>query len=102
MKLIYPLAAVALLAATHVPAQNSLRRPAAPGELPIGYDCIITVDPRGQPYSTPQLDPPPGIRPEYTIFGKLVEVGPDWVVVKEGIYTNWISRERVFSIRANY
>lgn len=101
MNITYPLAAAAILAATHVPAQNPVKH-AVPGDLPIGYDCIIAVDPRGQPYSAPALDPPLGFRPEYTIFGKLIDVGPDWVVVKEGVYPNWISRERVFSIRVSH
>lgn len=101
MNLTYPLAAAAVLAATHVPAEYPVRAPVA-GALPIGYDCIVTVEPRGQPYSAPELDAPPGFRPEFTIFGKLIDVGPDWVVVKEGIYFNWISRDRVYSIRSNY
>jgi hypothetical protein len=104
MNIKYALAAAMALAATHVPAQGPSSPRAAlrqAGDLPIGHDCTITVDPRTHGVAgRPALDPPPGFRPEHTIFGTLIDVGPDWVVVKEGTYTNWISRDRVFSIRA--
>lgn len=83
-------------AATEVPT------PAKPAiALPVDLDCVVTIDSQSRMGSVGSLapGPPSGFRPDFSIQGKLLHLGSDWIVIKEGTYENWISRDRVVSIR---
>ena len=71
-------------------------------DWPIGSECVVTVETQAW-MNTPTLPPgqASGFKPDYTVQGKVVYWGPDWVVVKDGTYENWISRDKVLSIRVS-
>jgi hypothetical protein len=71
-------------------------------DWPIGAECVLTFETQswiGGPATPPGQAS--GIRPDYTIQGKITYWGPDWVVVKEGTYENWVARDKILTIRAS-
>ncbi len=74
----------------------------APVEAPIGMDCVITVETQAWMNTTvSKPDPISGFYPDYTMRGKAIYWGSDWVVLKDGTYENWISRDKVLSVRVS-
>ncbi len=71
-------------------------------EMPIGLECVVTVE--MQPWMGATMvkpDPISGFRADNTLRGKIVHLGADWVVLKDGTYENWISRDKVLSVRVS-
>jgi hypothetical protein len=71
--------------------------------VPLNLECVVTIENQAwmetlYPHAP---GPPSGFLPDYTIQGKLLRLGPDWVVIGEGSYENWISRDRIINIRAS-
>jgi len=81
-------------------AQPAPQTKVAPVESPVGLECVVSVDMQSW-RERPELPPgqPSGFYPDYTLRGKIVELGPEWVVLKDGNSENWISREKILSIR---
>jgi len=71
--------------------------------LPLNLECVVTIENEAWMESVSSRSPGPssGFMPDFTIQGKLLEVNPEWVVIGEGTYENWISRDRVVNIRAS-
>jgi len=87
------------------PAIGQPATPPAPKtsvEIPVGSECVVTVEMQTWMSITPvKPDPISGFHPDYTLRGKVVHWGPDWVVLKDGTYENWISRDKVLSVRVS-
>lgn len=97
---------IAAVASSWSPVAQARQPEAAAGEqkvqLPIGRRCVITLDPRD-----------PGKRREgaanadsYLVLdnkveGDLVSVNPEWIVLKDGNYENWVPRDKVLYLRAS-
>lgn len=71
--------------------------------VPLNLECVLTIENEAWTDTTRPQSPaaPSGIRPDFTIQGKLIHLGADWVVIKEGTYENWISRNKVVNIRTS-
>ena len=71
--------------------------------LPLNLECVVTIENEAwmENVRTQAPGPASGFLPDFTIQGKLLEVGPEWVVIGEGTYENWISRDKVVNIRAS-
>ena len=71
--------------------------------FPLNLECVVTIENEGwRDNPRPKVPgPPSGFLPDFTIQGKLIHVGSDWIVIKEGTYENWISRDKVVNIRAS-
>jgi len=80
--------------------------PAAPVktaiEWPLGSECVVTVQTQAW-MNTPVLPPgkQSGFESDYTLKGRVVYWGADWIVLKDGTYENWISRDKVLTVRAS-
>ncbi|HVJ46087.1 MAG TPA: hypothetical protein VM511_06855 [Luteolibacter sp.] len=90
-------------AVTLIPRQAEAQPPAAktpPVESPVGLECVVSVEIQAW-MDRPLLQPAQqsGFFPDYTLRGKIVELGPEGVVLKDGNFENWISRDKVLSIR---
>lgn len=70
--------------------QGNLSR-AMSGAAPIGAICEVQVIASAYDASSGK----------FTFRGNLVTLGPEWVVLKEGNYQNWIPREKVVFIKAS-
>lgn len=69
---------------------------------PVGRRCVITLDPQD-----------PGKKREgqanadnYRVLdnkleGELLWVGPEWLVLKDGKYENWIPRDKILAMRVS-
>jgi len=76
--------------------------PKVPVEIPTGGDCVVTVEMQAwQNGAATKPDPISGFHPDYTLRGKIIHWGDDWVVLKDGTYENWISRDKVLSVRVS-
>ena len=74
----------------------------APVESPVGLECVVSVEMQSwMDHPTLPQSLPSGYYPDYSLRGKIVELGPDWVVLKDGNFENWISRDKVLSIRVS-
>ena len=71
--------------------------------LPLNLQCVVTIENEAWMANVSSRSPGPtsGFLPDFTIQGKLLVVGPDWVVIGDGTYENWISRDKIVSIRAS-
>ena len=71
-------------------------------EWPLGSECVVTVQTQAW-MNTPVLPPgkQSGFEPDYTLKGKVVYWGADWIVLRDGTYENWISRDKVLTVRAS-
>lgn len=71
-------------------------------EWPLGAECVVTVQTQAW-MNTPVLAPgqQSGFQSDYTLKGKVAYWGPDWIVLKDGTYENWISRDKVLTVRAS-
>ena len=104
-KLLLGISAVVLSAAAFFP-RNAEGQPApapkGPVEAPIGLDCVITVE--TQAWMNTSNAPPDsitGFHPDFTVRGKAIYWGADWIVLKDGTYENWISRDKVLTVRVS-
>ncbi len=81
-------------------AQPAAPSKPAPVQSPVGLDCVVTVEMQSW-MDRPEMTPgqPSGFYQDYTLRGKILELGPEWVILKDGISENWISRDKVLSIR---
>ncbi len=109
MKTKIVLSAVAVVAVTmslidRPLAATQSTQPAKPAvSLPVDLECVVTIENQAwmRNPTTQAPGPTSGFRPDFTIQGKLIEVGPEWIVIKEGTYENWISRDKIVNIRAS-
>jgi hypothetical protein len=71
--------------------------------LPLDLECVVTIENQAWMANLPTQSPgaSSGFRADFTIQGKLIQLNPDWVVIKDGTYENWISRDKVMNIRAS-
>ncbi|HEX7260199.1 MAG TPA: hypothetical protein VF258_00130 [Luteolibacter sp.] len=71
--------------------------------LPLDLECVVTIENQAWMANLPTQSPGPasGFRADFTVQGKLIQINPDWVVIKDGTYENWISRDKVLNIRAS-
>jgi hypothetical protein len=71
-------------------------------EVPTGMDCVVTVERQAWSNSAQaKPDPVSGFHPDYTLRGKIIHWGADWVVLEDGTYENWISRDKVLAVRVS-
>lgn len=71
--------------------------------IPLNLECIVTIENQVwmENSASRAPGPPSGFLPDFTIQGKLLRVSPDWIVIGEGTYENWISRDKIINIRAS-
>jgi hypothetical protein len=71
--------------------------------LPLDLECVVSIENQAWMANLPTQTPgaSSGFRADFTIQGKLIQLSPDWVVIKDGTYENWISRDKVVNIRAS-
>jgi hypothetical protein len=71
--------------------------------LPLNQECVVTIENEAwmANVSTRAPGATSGFLPDFTIQGKLLEVGREWVVIGDGNSENWISRDRVVNIRTS-
>lgn len=96
------LAVAGLLVPRMAEGQPSAAQPKAAIEWPLGSECVVTVQTQAW-MNTPVLPPgkQSGFEPDYTMKGKVVYWGSDWIVLRDGTYENWISRDKVLTVRAS-
>jgi hypothetical protein len=105
-KLLMLSAGTVAIAAFMVPriaeGQPPVAHPKAVIEWPLGAECVVTVQTQAW-MNTPVLTPgkQSGFESDYTLKGKVVYWGADWIVLKDGTYENWISRDKVLTVRAS-
>ena len=68
----------------------------------MGRETVVVVE-RQSWMTTPsgQLDQTTGFRSDFTLQGRVVYWGEQWVVLQEGTYENWIARDKILSIRVS-
>ena len=67
---------------------------------PYGSECVVTLDPRAWPETTPPTNTSGFVSPA-TARGQLIYLSEDWCVLKDGSFENWIPREKVLMLRAS-
>lgn len=92
-----------LLSARPLSVVEKIGPPKSDIYLPLNLECVLTIEDEAWMANAGSRSPGPssGFLPDFTIQGKLLEVGPEWVVIGEGTYENWISRDKVVSIRVS-
>jgi hypothetical protein len=94
-------AAVAIFVPRTAEAQPPSVKPVGPVESPVGLECVVTVEIEAWMNTTPNASQPGGFHPDYTVRGKVLELGREWVVLKDGNFENWISRDKIVSMRVS-
>jgi len=106
-KIVWSLAAIAavslLLIVRPLAVMEKITPPKTNLTFPLNHECVVTIEDEAWTGNVRPLAPGPasGILPDFTIQGKLLEVSPEWIVIGEGSYENWISRDRIVNIRVS-
>jgi predicted GNAT superfamily acetyltransferase len=92
-----------LLSARPLSLVEKIAHPKADFLSPLDLECVVTIENEAWMANLSSRSPGPasGFLEDFTIQGKLLHVSPDWVVIGEGNYENWISRDRVVNIRVS-
>lgn len=95
------LAAASFLLVRPVVAQPVLGKQAAM-EFPLDLEVVVTLEQQTwMGAQEPRPKPTSGLREDFTIQGKMVYFGESWVVVREGTFDTWISRDKILAVRAS-
>jgi hypothetical protein len=67
---------------------------------PIGQRCVITLDPR-DPAKTREghANADKYLVLENKVEGVLLQMSPDWVILKDGNYENWVPQDKILYFR---
>lgn len=92
-----------LLVARPFAVMEKMSPPKADLLFPLNTECVVSIGNEAWMENARSHAPGPasGFLPDFTIQGKLLVVSPEWIVIGEGSYENWISRDRVVNIRAS-
>lgn len=92
-----------LLIARPFAVMEKIAQPKSELPFPLNHECVVTIENeawvRNVRFQAP--GPASGLLPDFTVQGKLVALSPEWVVIGEGSYENWISRDRIVNIRVS-
>ena len=88
--------------------QDASAQPVAPNpktgsvNTPEGAEAVVTLERQTWMSATPAApDLSTGLRSDYTLQGRIVYWGEQWVVLKDGTYENWIARDKILNIRVS-
>ena len=70
---------------------------------PLGLRCVVTLDPgdSDRPTASSEVRRANGFTDINTTEGVLVRLDPEWLVLKDGNYENWIPRAKVLMMRVS-
>lgn len=69
-------------------------------EIPLGRDCIVTLDPRTSHAELPSAKKQvAGFDGDGTARGQLIKLSGEWCVLKDGKSENWIPTEKILMLR---
>ena len=85
------------------PAQNANlpQKLPAPAEFPINLRCVVTVDPQYRTTESSEQSPKAGFIGPNMLEGIIIRMDPDWLVLKDGSFENWIPRDKILTIRVS-
>lgn len=68
--------------------------------FPLNRNCVVTVDSQYRPKPVVVGDDKivTGFAAPDTVEGELILMDPDWLVIRDGLMDNWISRDKVMMI----